>query len=83
MEARVREAMGRRRAAEQADRDRQAVRDQLKQNNKTQLTELHRRRIWIRHGQEGRAWLKEIGQEPDFSLQLDKRGRPVKEKADA
>jgi len=68
------------RAAEQADSDRAETRAQLARNTLTELTEVHRRRIWLKHGQVGREWLREIGQVPDFTLQLDKRGRPVKGK---
>jgi hypothetical protein len=63
---------------------------------KAVLTELERRAIWNGYlpavhrpaitppvpAQVGRRWLKEIGQEPDFSLELDERGRTVSVRAE-
>jgi uncharacterized Zn finger protein (UPF0148 family) len=81
-ESQVRAANNKRRAAEQADQDRDESRAQLKKDALTTLTELQRRRIWLKHGQVGREWLREIGQEPDFELQLDRRGRVIKQKVE-
>ncbi|SIN70940.1 hypothetical protein SAMN05444166_0307 [Singulisphaera sp. GP187] len=62
------------------------------------LTEAQRRRLWMGYSQSGidsrnpdvanrakagRDWLIAIGQEPDWSIELDAKGRPKKAAADA
>jgi hypothetical protein len=76
--------------AETAERD--ALADMKRTASSRQLDEQHRRRIWmgysrlaihssrpeiVNRAKLGRDWLRAIGQEPDWRLILDKKGRVV------
>jgi len=74
-------------AGEVLDAERRAKED-LKRKHKAKLSERERRRYWMGVGSRdapdhnirvtaARAWLREIGQEPDWSLVLDGRGNVI------
>lgn len=88
-EAQIRTARIGLRARAQVEIAEREAREHL--HRKSILTESERRRLWngyrggllrsrlevTNRAKVGREWLKSIGQEPDFSLILDKRGRVV------
>jgi hypothetical protein len=92
-EARILAARVGLRSRDRATRHEQEARADLKARvRKAELSEAYRRRLWNGYGgfrkarPEGligchvqviRAWLREIGQEPNWDLILDRRGRVV------
>lgn len=51
--------------------------DRKTRRPKRPLTEAQRRHVATTYGAEGLRWLRALGQLPDWSLTLDRRGRPV------